>query len=276
MVRTIVSCVLHPARPRWTPVTQLKQRGDVVALFLSDQRMPGMSGVEFLDKAMELIRMPSVHCSPPTPTPKPPSRPSTRPKSTTTSPSPGIPPEEQLYPVLDDLLETWKEGYRPPFEGLRVIGPRCPPRSPGARFPLAQPRSLCLARSGTRAPKALSCSNVTSWMIASCRSCFLGTVPTWCSRAKPSWPRSIGLRTQAEKDFYDLWSFGAGLAGLAAAVYAASEGLKALVIEHDAPGGQAGTSSQYRELPRLPLRPERATWPAAPTLSRPRDSGRNC
>ena len=103
---------------------QLEQRGDAVALFLSDQRMPGMSGVDFLEKAQKIypdakralltayadteaaikaINTAKIHYY---------------------LTKPWDPPEEQLYPVLDDLLEAWNEGYRPPFEGLRVVGPR--------------------------------------------------------------------------------------------------------------------------------------------------------
>src|SRR5450432_3876586 len=103
---------------------QLKQRGDAVALFLSDQRMPGMSGVDFLEKAnaiypeakralltayadteaaIRAINSAKIHYY---------------------LTKPWDPPEEKLYPVLDDLLESWSDDYRPPFEGLRVVGPR--------------------------------------------------------------------------------------------------------------------------------------------------------
>src|SRR5271156_3089064 len=103
---------------------QLKKRGDTVALFVSDQRMPGMSGVEFLGKAMEYFpdakralltayadteaAIQAINTA----------------KINYYLTKPWDPPEERLYPVLNDLLETWKEGYKPPFEGLRVIGPR--------------------------------------------------------------------------------------------------------------------------------------------------------
>jgi len=103
---------------------QLKKRGDTVALFVSDQRMPGMSGVEFLGKAMEYFpdakralltayadteaAIQAINTA----------------KINYYLTKPWDPPEERLYPVLNDLLETWKEGYRPPFEGLRVLGPR--------------------------------------------------------------------------------------------------------------------------------------------------------
>src|ERR1700742_5399995 len=104
--------------------TQLQQRGDAVALFLSDQRMPGMSGVEFLEKAqgvypeakralltayadteaaIRAINSAKIHYY---------------------LTKPWDPPEERLYPVLDDLLGSWQDGYRPPFEGIQVVGPR--------------------------------------------------------------------------------------------------------------------------------------------------------
>src|ERR1700751_6256617 len=105
-------------------LAQLRTRQDPVALIVSDQRMPGMTGVDFLEKALDMypdarrvlltayadteaairaINTARIHYY---------------------LNKPWDPPEEQLYPVLDDLLEAWNEGYRPPFEGLRVVGPR--------------------------------------------------------------------------------------------------------------------------------------------------------
>src|ERR1700757_3895825 len=104
--------------------TQLQQRGDAVALFLSDQRMPGMTGVEFLEKAQGLYpeakralltayadteaAIKAINTA----------------KINYYLTKPWDPPEEQLYPVLDDLLEAWKQGYVPPFDGVKVVGPR--------------------------------------------------------------------------------------------------------------------------------------------------------
>src|ERR1700733_2947078 len=102
--------------------TQLKERGDAVALFLSDQRMPGMTGVDFLSRAIELypdakLVLLTAYAD-------------TEAEIRAINPAkihyylnkPWDPPEEKLYPVLDDLLETWKQGYRAPYEGIRVVG----------------------------------------------------------------------------------------------------------------------------------------------------------
>ena len=103
---------------------QLKERNDTIALFLSDQRMPGMSGVDFLQKAQEVYpNAKRVLLTAYADT-------EAAIKAINTAriqyylTKPWDPPEEQLYPVLDDLLGAWNEGYKPRFEGLRVIGPR--------------------------------------------------------------------------------------------------------------------------------------------------------
>ena len=103
---------------------QLKQRGETVALFLSDQRMPGMSGVDFLEKAMHFYpeakrALMTAYADTEAAI-----------KAINTAridyylTKPWDPPEEKLYPVLDDLLEAWNQHYKPAFEGIRVIGPR--------------------------------------------------------------------------------------------------------------------------------------------------------
>ena len=102
-------------------VRQLKLRNTPVALFLVDQRMPLMSGVDFLAEAMEIFPDARRVCSPPTRIPRPPSARSTRSPSTTLM-KPWDPPEEHLYPVLTDLLDDWQASFAPPFEGIRVVG----------------------------------------------------------------------------------------------------------------------------------------------------------
>jgi thioredoxin reductase (NADPH) len=156
---------------------------------------------------------------------------------------PWDPPEEKLYPVLTDLLDDWKAGYQPPFEGLRVIGhrwslktTRCAASSRATMFPTA----------GSTLPptKPSSCSRSASSTRPSCPSCCL---PMAAGLVDPELKRlaaRVGLSTQAAQDFYDMIVVGAGPAGLAAAVYGASEGLRTLVIEPEAPGGQAGSSSR--------------------------------
>ncbi|WP_026441936.1 FAD-dependent oxidoreductase [Pseudacidobacterium ailaaui] len=224
--------------------TQLKQRGDAVALFLSDQRMPGMSGVEFLEKAQAIYpdaRRALLTAYADT---------EAAIKAINTAKinyyltKPWDPPEEKLYPVLDDLLENWSAGYKPPFEGLRVVGPRWSARDHEVRDFLSRNQVPYVWLDPEQHDEAVRL--LEQYQIGDGR---LPAVlfPDGSSLVQPTRTElaaRVGLRTQAEKDFYDVAIIGAGPAGLAAAVYAASEGLRAIVIEPDAPGGQAGSSSR--------------------------------
>jgi thioredoxin reductase (NADPH) len=224
--------------------TQLRERGDAVALIVSDQRMPGMSGVDFLERvqgiypqarrvlltayadteaAIRAINAARIHYY---------------------LTKPWDPPEERLYPVLDDLLEDWNSGYKPPFEGIRVVGPRWSLRDYQVRNFLSRnqvPYVWLDPERDSQAVELLSKFGVED-----------GKLPVvlfqdGTSLVQPSdaeLAERVGLRTQAKQDFYDLVVAGAGLAGLAAAVYGASEGLRTLVLESVAPGGQAGSSSR--------------------------------
>jgi thioredoxin reductase (NADPH) len=224
--------------------TQLQQRGDVVALFLSDQRMPGMTGVEFLEKAQTLYpeakralltayadteaAIKAINTA----------------KINYYLTKPWDPPEEKLYPVLDDLLENWTAGYRPPFEGLRVVGPRWSAKDHQVRDFLSRNQIPYVWLDPERNDEAIQ---LLERYKLDDRKLPAVLFPDGTALVQPSQTElagRIGLRTQAEKDFYDVVIVGAGPAGLAAAVYAASEGLKTLVVEPDAPGGQAGSSSR--------------------------------
>ncbi len=223
---------------------QLRSRQDPVALLLSDQRMPGMTGVEFLERAMALfpdarrvlltayadteaairaINAARIHYY---------------------LNKPWDPPEERLYPVLSDLLDDWKAGYRPPFEGLRVLGSRWSLKDHSLRNFLS--RNHISYRwfdvgSSAEAPRLMEELRLDSSQLPAVLfpdgSTLLGADPdTLAAR--------VGLRTRASGEFYDMVVIGGGPAGLGAAVYGASEGLKTLVIEPEAPGGQAGSSSK--------------------------------
>jgi thioredoxin reductase (NADPH) len=224
--------------------TQLQQRGDAVALFLSDQRMPGMTGVEFLEKAQGLYpeakralltayadteaAIKAINTA----------------KINYYLTKPWDPPEEKLYPVLDDLLENWKEGYRPPFEGLRVIGPRWSLNDYQVRDFLSRNQIPYVWLDPEKNDEAIQ---LLERYKLDDRKLPAVLFPDGTSLVQPDQTElasRIGLSTKAEKDFYDVAIVGAGLAGLAAAVYAASEGLKAIVVEPEAPGGQAGSSSR--------------------------------
>jgi thioredoxin reductase (NADPH) len=225
-------------------LTQLKTREEPVALIISDQRMPGMTGVDFLERArgiypearrvlltayadteaaIRAINSARIHYY---------------------LNKPWDPPEEKLYPVVTDLLEDWNAGYRPSFEGLRVIGHRWLLKDHTVRDFLSRnhvPYRWLDVDSGEEVRKLLEDRQLDP----NCLPVVLfsdGSVlvdPDLSALAA-----RVGLRVQAAQEFYDLVVVGAGPAGLAAAVYGASEGLRTLVIEPEAPGGQAGSSSR--------------------------------
>jgi thioredoxin reductase (NADPH) len=225
-------------------VKQLKLRNESVALFLVDQRMPRMSGVEFLEKAIELY---------------PDSKRAMLTAYADTDAAirainnvhvdhyllkPWDPPEEHLYGVVDDLLDDWQASSRPEFEGVRVIGHRWSPQSNEIRDFLGRnfvPHQWLNVEGDETAKKLLEstgagpdCLPVVIFADGS----FLKNPPI------PDVARKLGLRTKAEFPFYDLVVVGAGPAGLAATVYGAADGLHTLLIEREAPGGQAGRSSR--------------------------------
>lgn len=223
---------------------QLEKRGDAVALFLSDQRMPGMTGVEFLSKA--IARFPEAKRALLTAYADTEAaiRAINTAKINYYLTKPWDPPEERLYPVLDDLLDSWKQGYRPPFEGLRIVGPRYTLRDHQVRDFLSRnniPYVWLDPEQNSEVGELLGKYNLDDHKLP------VVLFPDGSALVQPDQSQlaaKIGLRTQAAKDFYDLVIIGAGLAGLAAAVYGASEGLKTLLVEGEAPGGQAGSSSK--------------------------------
>ena len=223
---------------------QLKLRNETVALFLVDQRMPHMSGVEFLEKAIELY---------------PDAKRALLTAYADTDAAirainevqvdhylmkPWDPPEERLFGVVDDLLDDWQASHHPAFEGVRVIGHQWSPHSSEIRDFLGRnfvPHQWLNVEGDERAKPFLE--SVGADTTALPMVVFTdGTVlkdPPVAEVAK-----KLGLRTKAEFPFYDLVVVGAGPAGLAATVYGAADGLHTLLIEREAPGGQAGRSSR--------------------------------
>ena len=223
---------------------QLKQRGDTIALFLSDQRMPGMSGVDFLEKsqsvypeakralltayadteaAIKAINTAKIHYY---------------------LTKPWDPPEEQLYPVLDDLLENWNQDYRAPFDGLRVIGPRWSLQDYQVRDFLSRNQVPYVWLDPERDAEAVELMRRNKLDDSKLPALLFADGSSLVQPSQIQLAERVGLSTHAAKDFYDLVVIGAGPAGLAAAVYGASEGLRTLVVEPEAPGGQAGSSSR--------------------------------
>ncbi len=225
-------------------LTQLRAREEPVALLLSDQRMPGMTGVEFLERARKLypesrrvlltayadteaairaINSARIHYY---------------------LTKPWDPPEEKLYPALTDLLDDWQAGYRPEFEGLRVIGHRWSLKDHLVRNFLSRnqiPYRWLNAADDGDVTKLLEERQLDP---ARLPVVLFGDGAALVDPEPEALAAKVGLRVQARQDFYDFVVVGAGPAGLAAAVYGASEGLRTLVIEPEAPGGQAGSTSR--------------------------------
>ena len=232
---------------------QLKLRNEPIALFLVDQRMPRMSGVEFLEQAMELypeakralltayadtdaaIRaINNVHID-------------------HYLMKPWDPPEERLYGVVDDMLDDWQASYRPAFQGVRVIGHQWSPHSSEIRDFLGRnfvPHQWLNVETDEAAKQLLSTTG------ADVSSLPVVVLPDGSFLSNPpaaEVARKLGLKTKAEFPFYDLVVVGAGPAGLAAAVYGAADGLHTLLIEREAPGGQAGRSSRIENYLGFPV-----------------------
>ena len=222
---------------------EIKRRGGVVALFLVDQRMPEMTGVEFLhearalhpdamrvmltayadtDAAIAAINQVGLHHY---------------------LLKPWDPPEQRLYPILDDLLSEWAGRVRLPFEGIRVAGALWCPESYAAREFLSrnQVPYQWVDIDQDPAMRALVVSMVGE--PPKVPVIFFPDGTTLIAPSITELAAKAGLHTLASLPFYDVVIIGGGPAGLANAVYAASEGLRALLIERKAPGGQAGSSS---------------------------------
>ena len=225
-------------------VRALRLRNDPLALFLVDQRMPDMSGTEFLTEAIQLY---------------PESKKVLLTAYADTEAAiqsintigldhylmkPWDPPDEHLYPVLDDLLGDWLASVPLPFEGIRVAGTLWSPGSHTVKDFLARNRIpyQWLDLEGDPQAQAL-----IEPLLQADRRLPVVLFPDGSSLVDPdlkALASKAGLQTQAAQPFYDLIIVGAGPAGLGAAVYGASEGLRTVMLEREASGGQAGTSSR--------------------------------
>jgi thioredoxin reductase (NADPH) len=226
---------------------QLKVRNDSVALLLADQRMPRMDGVEFLQQGMRIF-------------PKAKRALLTAYTDMNAAISainqaninyfflkPWDPPSEHLYPQLDDLLDDWQATYHPTFEGIRVLGTRWSPRSYDLRDFLARnhvPYQWIDVEISAKDPETKRLMDALGSEAADLPIVLFPDGTKLLESLPVDVAKKVGLRTRAQTDFYDLAIVGGGPAGLAAAVYGASEGLKTVMIEKEAPGGQAGMSSR--------------------------------
>ena len=167
---------------------------------------------------------------------------------------PWDPPEEKLYPVLDDLLQDWQATFKPAFQGVKVISDRWSPDSHALRDFLSRyqvPYRWFDIESNQEARQLVTYAGEKD------NPCLpLVLLPSGEKLVKPSpadLAQQVGMQTEAAKPFYDLVIVGGGPAGLAAAVYGASEGLRTVMIEREAPGGQAGTSSRIENYLGFPV-----------------------
>ncbi|MDQ4129759.1 MAG: FAD-dependent oxidoreductase [Actinomycetota bacterium] len=223
---------------------ELTLRNDAVALLLVDQRMPEMTGVEFLEEAIGLF--PDVKRALLTAYADTEAaiRAINNARLDYYIMKPWDPPEERLYPILDELLDDWRADYRPPFEGIRVVANRWSREAHELKRFLARNQvpyeSLDLDTDDeARRLFAIAEGDVGRLPLVLLEDGSPLMQPTPAELAE-----RVGIRTRAELPFYDFVVVGGGPAGLAASVYAASEGLKVLLVESEAPGGQAGTSSK--------------------------------
>ena len=228
-------------------LVELGKRGDTVALFVVDQRMPEMTGVEFLGQAIRLFPDAKRTLLTAYADTDAAIRAINEAKIHHYLLKPWDPPEQNLYPVLDDLLEDWQAGYRPPLAGLRVLGERWSPRSYELREFLARHQVPFRWLDVEKADRDTEVEAAIRMLGSEASRLPAVLFPEGTQLMEPSnneLAERIGLRLRADTDFFDVVIVGGGPAGLAAAVYAASEGLKTVMVERDAPGGQAGLSSR--------------------------------
>ncbi len=226
---------------------QLQLRNDSVALLLADQRMPHMDGVAFLQEGMRIF-------------PEAKRALLTAYADTNAAISaineasinyffmkPWDPPSEHLYPQLDDLLDDWRASFKPKFEGIRVLGTRWSPQSYAMRDFLARnhvPYQWIDAELSANDPETKRLLSALGPEAVNLPIVLFPDGTKLLESVPADVAQKVGLRTRAQTNFYDLAIVGGGPAGLAAAVYGASEGLHTVMIEQEAPGGQAGMSSR--------------------------------
>jgi thioredoxin reductase (NADPH) len=225
-------------------VQEFKRRDVPIALFLADQRMPAMSGVEFLEEAIKLYpeakrvlltayadtdaAIASINAI----------------GLDYYLMKPWDPPEERLYPVLDDLLSDWLATAPIPYDGIRVAGTLWSASSHNVKEFLARsqiPYQWLDIERDSQAKELVESSSAGRPRLP---TLFFPDGSVMVDPDLRSLADKVGMTTRAQQPFYDLIIIGAGPAGLAGAVYGASEGLRTVVIEKEAAGGQAGTSAR--------------------------------
>jgi thioredoxin reductase (NADPH) len=226
---------------------KLQQRGEPLALFLVDYRMPQMNGIEFLSRAIPLFPDAKRVLLTAYSDTEAAIRAINEIKLHHYLLKPWDPPEQNLYPVLDDLLGDWQGSYRPPFEGMRVLGTRWSRRAYELREFLARNQvpyqwlDVEAADSDPEVRRALDTLTPEQRHFPTVLLTDGGCLP---DPSHAELAGRIGFNTRAGAASYDLIILGGGPAGLAAGVYGASEGLHTVIVEREAPGGQAGLSAR--------------------------------
>ncbi|MEM7369368.1 MAG: FAD-dependent oxidoreductase [Bacteroidota bacterium] len=226
-------------------LVELKNKGEVIALFLSDQRMPEMLGVEFLEKAKLIFpRAKRVLLTA---------------YSDTDAAikaindvqldfylmKPWNPPTEKLYPILNDLLDDWQAEYKPGFKGIKVVGYQYSPKSHNLKDFLAGNLFPYLWLDVDQSKEATDLLTINELEKRDLPVVFFEDGSHLTDPSLQELAAKVGMNPNVkQEDLYDVVIVGAGPAGLAAGVYGGSEGLKTLLVEKRAPGGQAGTSSR--------------------------------
>jgi thioredoxin reductase (NADPH) len=232
---------------------ELLTRGDAAALILADQRMPEMTGVDVLEASLRLFpdakrvlltayadteaAIGAIN----------------RAQLDHYILKPWDPPEDRLYPILDDLLADWQASYRPPFRGIRVVADRWSREAHQLKEFLARnqvPYQAIDVEEGEEGRILLEAVGAAFYELP------VVVLEDGSHLVRPSpseLAEKVGMRAHAELPSYDLAIVGGGPAGLASAVYGASEGLSTVLIESDAPGGQAGQSARIENYLGFPV-----------------------
>ncbi len=234
-------------------VAKLALRGEPVALIASDQRMPEMTGIEMLERARPHVAGAKYLLL-------------TAYADTNVAIKaindigldyyllkPWDPPEERLYPVVDDLLGDWSRANPDRTSEIRVVGHRWSDRSHEIKTFLARNHVHYHWYDVDRDPEGLRLSQLAEATLADLPLVLIPDGDTLRSPTPLELAGALGLRTQAKQPLYDLCIVGGGPAGLAAAVYGASEGLSTVVLEREAPGGQAGQSASIENYLGFPV-----------------------
>ncbi len=225
-------------------VHEIAERGRAIASFLVDQRMPSMSGTEFLLQAQKIF-------------PEAKRLLLTAYADTEAAIQainevgldqyllkPWTPPDEKLYPILDDALDDWQAHAQKPFEGARVFGTTWSPATYEIKAFLARNEVPYLFVDIDRDPEGAKLAADAADGSTELPIVLLQDNTVLINPKKSELAKAVGIHTIPESPFYDLIVIGGGPAGLAASVYGASEGLSTVMIEREAPGGQAGTSNR--------------------------------